>query len=160
VRRARLLVSAAAVAAVVTAVLLALLVAGLVGRTGSAPALLHGLAALGTAGVAIGLLMLARAGALARGRSTNRARALYARSAVAAGATGLAAVLAGALTAPSVRSPLPAWGGALAGFPLALLVALALGLRAATSTTGPTGGRPQHRGDEGESEPDRAARAR
>ncbi len=155
-----MLVSAAAVGAVLTAVLLGLLVAGLVARTGPAGPLLHGLAAVGTTGVAVGLLAVARAGALARAGAVRRARALYVRSTVAAAATGVTTALAGVLTAPRVRSPLPAWGGAISLFLLALLVALALRLRASTPVDVPRGRRPDRRGGGGESEPDRTAGAR
>ncbi len=159
-RRARVLVSGAAVAAVVTAALLGLLVAGIVARTGPAAPLFHGLTATGTAGAAVGLLALARAGALAGAGSVRRARTLCLRCTAAAAATGVAAALAGALTAPRVGSPLPAWGGAVALFLLALLVALALRLRASTGADAPPRRGPDRRGGGGESEPDRTAGAR
>ena len=65
-RRARLLVSGAAAAAVATTVLLALLTAALVAGWGGGPAVAYGSAAFGAAGLAVGLLVLARAGAVAR----------------------------------------------------------------------------------------------
>jgi len=61
-RRARLLVSAAAAAAVVLAVLTAVLVAG----WGGGPAVAYGSTAFGEADLAVGFLVLARAGAVAR----------------------------------------------------------------------------------------------
>jgi MFS family permease len=154
-RRARLMVSGAAVAAVATAVLIALLVAGLIARTGPGPALGRGIAAFGTAAVAVGLLVLARAGALARDRS-GRAGALYRRCVIGALGGMLAALLAGVIAAVLLRSAAPAWGGAVAGFLLALLVAVALRLRA----TMPPDDRRRRPGGGGASEPDRAADAR
>ena len=59
-------VSGAAAAAVATAVLLALLTAALVAGWGGGPAAAYGSAAFGAAGLAVGLLVLARAGAVAR----------------------------------------------------------------------------------------------
>src|SRR3954452_2703423 len=65
-RRARLLVSGAAAAAVATAILLALLTAALVAGWGGGPAVGNGSAAFGAAGLAVGLLVLARAVAVTR----------------------------------------------------------------------------------------------
>lgn len=151
-RRARLLVAGAAVAAVVTAVLLALLVAGLAGRAPADRNLFHGLAAAATAAVAVGFLALARAAALARSGSLRRAGALYVRCVVTALVLGVVAVVVGAATAPALRSPLPAWGGALALFLLALLAAVALRLRAVTVVARRRPDRGSRRGDGGESE--------
>ena len=64
-RRGRLLVSGAGALAVATAVLLALLTAALVAGWGGGPAVAYGSAAFGAAGLAVGLLVLARAGAVA-----------------------------------------------------------------------------------------------
>ena len=158
-RRARLLVSGAAVAAVMTAALLGLLVAGL-GRRAAEVTLFHGLAAAGTAGVAVGLLVLARAAALARSGSLEAASTRYLRCVVAATVVGVAALVTGVTTAVTTRSPLPGWGGALALFLLALLVALALRLRAVTVVARRRPDRGSRRGDGGESEPDGAAGAR
>jgi hypothetical protein len=155
-----LLVSAAAVAAVAAAALLALLVAGLVARAGPVPALFHGLLAVGTGGLAVGLLVLARAGALARSRAAERARVLYTRCLVAALLAAVAVVVLGVLAAPSTGSSLPAWGGVIAGILLALLVVLAVRLRAVAAGTRPPHGRGHRPGGDGESEPDRAAGAR
>ena len=80
-RRARLLVSAAAAAAAATAVLLALLTAALVAGRGWGPAVAYGSAAFGAADLAVGLLVLARAGAVARGDAA-RGRALCIRCCV------------------------------------------------------------------------------
>jgi hypothetical protein len=159
-RRARLLVSGAAVAAVAAAALLALLVAGLVARAGPVPALFHGLLAVGTGGLAVGLLVLARAGALARRRAAERARVLCNRCLVGALLAAVVVVLFGVLSAPSVGSSLPVWGGAVAGVLLALLVGLALRLRPPLGAAGASQGRRYPPGGDGESEPDRAAGAR
>ena len=74
-RRARLLVSAAAAAAVVTAVLMVLLTAALVAGWGGGPAVAYGSAAFGAANLAVGLLLLARAGAVARTDAARGRRA-------------------------------------------------------------------------------------
>jgi len=81
--RARLLVSGAAAAAIATDVLLALLTAVLVGGRGGSPAAAYGSAAFGAAGLAVGLLVLARAGAVAR-TDAARGRALCIRCCVGA----------------------------------------------------------------------------
>jgi hypothetical protein len=158
-RRARLLVSVAAVAAVLTAVLLALLVAGLVRRTGPAPALFHGFVALGTAGLAVGLLVLARAGAVAAAGRPVRARGLCARVLVAALTLAVLVVLGGVFAASATGSPLPAWGGAVADVLLALLTAAAIRRRAALRVAPPAAAR-RRSGGGGESEPDRTTGAR
>jgi len=77
-RRARLLVSGAAVTAVATAVFLALFTAALVAGWGGGPAAGYGSAAFGAADLAVGLLVLARAGAVAR-TDAARGRALRIR---------------------------------------------------------------------------------
>jgi hypothetical protein len=159
-RRARVLVSGAAVAAVAAAALLGLLVAGLVARAGAVPALFHGLLAVGTGGLAVGLLVLARAGALARGRAAERARVLCNRCLVGALLAAVVVVLFGALSAPSVGSSLPVWGGVVAGVLLVLLVGLALRLRPPPGAAGASQGRRHPPGGDGESEPDRTAGAR
>src|SRR3954447_18786223 len=76
--RARLLVSGAAAAAIATDVLLALLTAALVAGRGGSPAAAYGAAAFGAAVLAVGLLVLARAGAVAR-TDPVRGRALCMR---------------------------------------------------------------------------------
>lgn len=159
-RRARLLVVAAAVAGAVTIALIALLVLGLTRQTGPGPALGRGIAAFGTAAFAVGLLVLARAGAVARGGS-RRARGLYNRCLVGALIGTVAALVGGALAAVSLRSPAPAWGGAVAAFLLALLVALALRLRATTARAAtPSDDHRRRPGGGGASDTDRAAGAR
>jgi hypothetical protein len=159
-RRARLLVVAAAVAGAVTLALLALLALGLTRQTGPGPALGRGIAAFGTAGFAVGLLVLARAGALARGGS-SRARGLYNRCLVGALVGAAAALVGGAVAAVPLRSTAPPWGGAVAGFLLALLVALALRLRATTlRTTTPSDDHRHRPGGGGASDTDRTAGSR
>ena len=74
-RRARLLVSGAAVAVVTTAVLLVLLTAALVAGWGGGPVAGYGSAAFGAADLAVGLLVLARAGAVARTDAARGRRA-------------------------------------------------------------------------------------
>jgi hypothetical protein len=159
-RRARLLVSVAAVAAVLTVVLLALLVAGLLRGTGAGPALFHGLVAAGTAGLALGLLVLARAGAVAATGRPVRARGLCARVLVAALTLAVLVVLGGVLAASVTGSALPAWGGAVADVLLALLAAVAIRRRAALRAAPPPAARRRRPGGGGESEPDRATGAR
>jgi hypothetical protein len=158
-RRARAFVAVAALAAVLTAVLLALLVAGLVRRTGPAPALFHGFVALGTAGLAVGLLVLARAGAVAAAGRPLRARGLCARVLVAALTLAVLVVLGGVFAASVTGSSLPAWGGAVADVLLALLTAVAIRRRAGIRAVPPDAAR-RRSGGGGESEPDRATGAR
>ena len=158
-RRARLLVSGAVVAAVVTAILVALLVAGLGARAASGPVLFHGLVAIGTAGLAVGFLVLARAGALARDRP-ERARALSVRCTLAALVVAVVVVTFGVLAAAPSASPLPAWGGVTAGILLVLLVAVALRLRATVRVPRPPTGYRRRSGGDGESEPGTAAGSR
>ena len=74
-------VSGAAVAAVTTAVLLVLLTAALVAGWGGGPVAGYGSAAVGAADFAVGLLVLARAGAMAR-TDAARGRALCIRCCV------------------------------------------------------------------------------
>jgi hypothetical protein len=158
-RRARAFVAVAAVAALLTAVLLALLVAGLIRRTGPAPALFHGFLALGTAGLAVGLLVLARAGAVAAAGKPARARGLCAQVLVAGLVLAVVAVLAGVLAGPAVGSALPVWGGAVAAALLVLLAVLAVRRRATLRAAPPPAAR-RRSGGGGESEPDRTAGAR
>ncbi|HME98096.1 MAG TPA: hypothetical protein VKN16_28150 [Methylomirabilota bacterium] len=119
-RRARLLVSGAAVAAVTTAVLLVLLTAALVAGWGGGPAVAYGSAAFGAAGLAVGLLVLARAGAVAR-TDAARGRALCIRCCLWA----LVAVLAVFIVGYMTRAAAPIWGSTVAGIPLIALVGLA-----------------------------------
>ena len=118
-RRARLLVSGAAAAAVATAVLLALLTAALVAGWGGGPAVAYGSAAFGAAGLAVGLLVLARAGAVAR-TDAARGRALCIRCCVWA----LVAVLAVFIVGYMTRAATPIWGSTVAG--LLLIAAMLL----------------------------------
>ena len=118
--RARLLVSGAAAAAIATDVLLALLTAVLVGGRGGSPAAAYGSAAFGAAGLAVGLLVLARAGAVAR-TDPARGRALCIRCCVGA----LFAVLAVFIVGYMTRAAAPIWGSMVAGVLLVALVGLA-----------------------------------
>ena len=118
--RARLLVSGAAAAAIATDVLLALLTAVLVGGRGGSPAAAYGSAAFGAAGLAVGLLVLARAGAVAR-TDAARGRALCIRCCVWA----LVAVLAVFIVGYMTRAAAPILGSTVAGIPLIALVGLA-----------------------------------
>ena len=119
-RRARLLVSGAAVAAVTTAVLLVLLTAALVAGWGGGPVAGYGSAAFGAADLAVGLLVLARAGAVARSDAA-RGRALCIRCCVWALFAVLAVFIAGYLT----RAAAPIWGSMVAGVLLVALIGLA-----------------------------------
>jgi len=118
--RARLLVSGAAAAAIATDVLLALLTAVLVGGRGGSPAAAYGSAAFGAAGLAVGLLVLARAGAVARSDAA-RGRALCIRCCVWA----LFAVIVVFIVGYMTRAAAPIWGSTVAGIPLIALVGLA-----------------------------------
>jgi hypothetical protein len=160
-RRARLLVSVAALAAVATAVFLALLVAALLRDRGAGTAAAYGLVAFGAAGLATGLLVLARAGAVAR-RVPWRARGLCARCVVGA-LVGVVAVLAAGGIA-ILRTGAPVWGAAVGAVLLVPLVALGTWQRAAVPATvrgtGPPADRPRRSGGGGESESGRTTGAR
>jgi hypothetical protein len=108
-RRARLLVSGAAAAAVATAVLLALLTAALVAGWGGGPAVGYGSAAFGAAGLAVGLLVLARAVAVTR-TDPARGRALCIRCCVWALFAVLAVFIVGGLAGYITRTAAPIWG--------------------------------------------------
>jgi len=123
-RRARLLVSGAAAAAVATAVLLALLTAALVAGWGGGPAAAYGSAAFGTADLAVGLLVLARAGAVAR-TDAARGRALCIRCCVWALFAVLAVFIVGGVAGYLTRAAAPVWGSTVAGVLLIALVGLA-----------------------------------
>jgi hypothetical protein len=123
-RRARLLVSGAAATAVVTAVLLALLAAALVAGWGGGPAAAYGSAAFGAAGLAVGLLVLARAGAIAR-TDAARGRALCIRCCVWALFAVLAVFIAGGVAGYLTRAAAPIWGSTVAGVLLVALIGLA-----------------------------------
>ena len=123
-RRAVRLVSGATVAAVATLVLRGLLVAVLRAQPpGGAPALGLGLGAAGAAGLATGLLVVARAGALAR-RPSGRARAasVLTRCVLAATVVAVALAVVGVVAVSATRAPGPGVG---AGAGALLLVALA-----------------------------------
>jgi hypothetical protein len=155
-RRARLLVLGALAAAVATSVLLVLL---LLGRGGTGPVLGVGLAAFGTAALAGGLLVLARAGALARdvaGAGRERAAAVLTRCLLATGAVAAVALVVGIAAAVATRSAAPGLGAAIAVLLLALLAATAYTDRAAALSGDPDG----CPGAAGASEPDPAADAR
>ena len=122
--RARLLVSGAAAAAIATDVLLALLTAVLVGGRGGSPAAAYGSAAFGAAGLAVGLLVLARAGAVAR-TDAARGRALCIRCCVWALVAVLAVFIVGGVVGYMTRAAAPIWGSMVAGVPLIALVGLA-----------------------------------
>ena len=123
-RRARLLVSGAATAAVATAVLLALLTAALAAGRGGGPAVAYGSAAFGAAGLAVGLLVLARAGAVAR-TDAARGRALCVRCCVWALFAVLAVFIVGGVAGYLTRTATPIWGSTVAGVLLISLVGLA-----------------------------------
>jgi hypothetical protein len=123
-RRARLLVSGAATAAVATAVLLALLTAALAAGRGGGPAVAYGSAAFGAAGLAVGLLVLARAGAVAR-TDAARGRALCVRCCVWALFAVLAVFIVGGVAGYLTRAATPIWGSTVAGVLLISLVGLA-----------------------------------
>jgi hypothetical protein len=123
-RRARLLVSGAAAAAVATAVLLALLTAALVAGRGGGPAAAYGSAAFGAADLAVGLLVLARAGAVAR-TDAARGRALCIRCCVVALFAVLAVFIVGGVAGYMTRAAAPIWGSTVAGVLLIALVGLA-----------------------------------
>ena len=124
-RRARLLVSGAAAAAVATAVLLAVLTAALVAGWGGGPAAAgYGSAAFGAAGLAVGLLVLARAGAVAR-TDAARGRALCIRCCVWALFAVLAVFIVGGVAGYMTRAAAPMWGCTVAGVLLIALVGLA-----------------------------------
>jgi hypothetical protein len=160
-RRAGLLVSGAAVAAVVAVVLLALLVAALASGRGAASAAAHGLAAYGAAVLALGLLVLARAGAVGRTDRT-RARALCARCTVGALFAVVAVLVAGGIAVMLTRSGVPMQGATVGGALLVPLVGLAVWQRAALRPPAarPPAARGPRSGGGGESEPGRAAGAR
>lgn len=123
-RRARLLVSGAAAAAVATTVLLALLTAALVAGRGGGPAAAYGSAAFGAADLAVGLLALARAGAVAR-IDAARGRALCIRCCVWALFAVLAVFIVGGVAGYLTRAAAPIWGSTVAGVLLIALVGLA-----------------------------------
>ena len=123
-RRARLLVSAAAAAAAATAVLLALVTAALVAGRGGGPAAGYGSAAFGATGLAVGLLVLARAGAVAR-TDAARGRALCIRCCVWALFAVLAVFIVGGVASYLTRAAAPMWGSMVAGVLLIALVGLA-----------------------------------
>ena len=123
-RRARLLVSGAAAAAVATAVLLALLTAALVAGWGGGPAAAYGSAGFGTAGLAVGLLVLARAGAVAPSDAA-RGRALCNRCCVWALFAVLPVFVVGGVAGYLTRAAAPIWGSTVAGVLLVALVGLA-----------------------------------
>lgn len=175
-RRARLLVSAAAVAAVAAAVLLALLVAAVVSGRGAGSATAHGLAAYGAAVLALGLLVLARSGAVGR-TDPVRARGLCARTTVGALFAVVAVLVAGGVAVMLTRSDAPIWGATVGAALVAPLVPLAVWQRAGLRpqarrppagrppagrppTARPPAARRPRSGGGGESEPGRAAGAR
>lgn len=166
-RRARVLVAIAALAALAVAVLSALAVAGLLrGDPGRGAA--FGLAAFGAAGLAGGLLVLARAGAIAR-RVPWKARGLCARCVVGA-LVGVVAVFAlGGIAILRTRSGDPVWGSTVGAVLLAPLVGLATWQRASVPASvravpppavPPPVDRRRRSGGGGESEPGRASGAR
>jgi len=158
-RRARLLVSVAAVAAVATAVLLALLVAAVLSGRGAGVAASYGLAAYGAAVLALGLLVLARAGAVER-TDPVRARALCARCTAGAIFAVFAVLVAGGVAIVSTRSGEPAWGAVVGGVLVAPLVGLAVWQRASVRAPAPPVARRPRSGGGGESEPGGGAGAR
>ncbi len=123
-RRARLLVAGAAVAAAASSVFLALLTAALLAGRGEGPAVAYGSAAFGAAGLAVGLLVLARAGAVARA-DPARGRALCIRCCVWALFAVLAVFIVGGVAGYLTRAAAPIWGSTVAGLLLIALVGLA-----------------------------------
>ena len=122
--RARLLVSGAAAAAVATTVLLALLAAVLIAGRGGGPAVGYASAAFGAADLTVGLLVLARAGAVAR-TDAARGRALCVRCCVWALFAVLAVFIVGGVAGYLTRAATPIWGSTVAGVLLISLVGLA-----------------------------------
>ena len=123
-RRARLLVSGAAVTAVATAVFLALFTAALVAGWGGGPAAGYGSAAFGAAALAVGLLVLARAGAVAP-TDAVRGRVLCNRCCVWALFAVLPVFIMGGVAGYLTRAAAPIWGSMVAGVLLVALVGLA-----------------------------------
>ncbi|MDT0351281.1 hypothetical protein [Pseudonocardia charpentierae] len=123
-RRARLLVAGAAVAAAASSVFLALLTAALLAERGEGLAVAYGSAAFGAAGLAVGLLVLARAGAVAR-TDPARGRALCIRCCVWALFAVLAVFIVGGVAGYLTRAAAPIWGSTVAGVLLIALVGLA-----------------------------------
>jgi hypothetical protein len=123
-RRARLLVAGAAVAAAASSVFLALLTAALLAERGEGPAVAYGSAAFGAADLAVGLLVLARAGAVAR-TDPARGRALCIRCCVWALFAVLAVFIVGGVAGYLTRAAAPIWGSTVAGVLLIALVGLA-----------------------------------
>ena len=121
VRRAWLLVSGAAVTVVATVVLLALVVAALMAGRGAATATAYGLAAVASALAAVGLLVLARSGVVARSRAW-RAEKLCVRITLAALGAVVGLLVAGGIAVLLTRSGTPMAGG---GVSVVLLVPLA-----------------------------------
>ena len=119
-----MLVSGAAAAAAATAVLLALFTAALVAGRGGGPAAAYGSAAFGSADLAVGLLVLARAGAVARSDAA-RGRALCIRCCVWALFAVLAVFIAGGVAGYLTRAAGPIWGSTVAGVLLIALVGVA-----------------------------------
>lgn len=175
VRSSRLLVSLAAVAAAGTAVLLALLVVAILSRRGAGSVAAHGLAAYGAAVLALGLLVLARAGAVGR-TDPVRARGLCARCTVGAVLAVVAVLVAGGIAVTLTRSAAPVWGATVGAVLLVPLVVLGTWQRAALrpgpsrpgpsgpgpsgSRSGPPAARGPRSGGGGESEPGGGAGAR
>jgi hypothetical protein len=84
----------------------------------------YGSAAFGAAGLAIGLLVLARAGAVAR-TDAARGRALCIRCCVWALFAVLAVFIVGGVAGYLTRAAAPIWGSMVAGVLLIALVGLA-----------------------------------
>ena len=96
----------------------------LVGGRGGSPAAAYGSAAFGAAGLAVGLLVLARAGAVAR-TDAARGRALCIRCCVWALFAVLAVFIVGGATGYLTGAAAPIWGCIVAGVLLVVLVGLA-----------------------------------
>ena len=119
-----LLVAGAAAAAIATADLVFVLTAVLVGGRGGSPAAAYGSAAFGAAGLAVGLLVLARAGAVAR-TDAARGRALCNRCCLWALFAVLPVFIVGGVAGYLTRAAAPIWGSMVAGVLLVALVGLA-----------------------------------
>ena len=101
-----------------------MLTAVLVAGWGGGPAVAYGSAAFGAAGLAVGLLVLARAGAVAR---TDAARgwALCIRCCLWALCAVLPVFIVGGVAGYLTRAAAPVWGSTVAGILLIALVGLA-----------------------------------
>ena len=143
-RRAVRLVSGATAAVVVALVLVGLLGAVLAAHPpGAATALGLGLGAAGAAVLAIGLLVVARAGALARRPSgRTRAAAVLTRCVLASTAGAVAMAVVGVVAMSGTRAPAPGLGAGAAALLLVGLATLAGRSRRRLPTAAPAASEP------------------